>query len=568
MRTGRSSYQASKWLTLALATAITACAGKASEPQPAVVAPVDPDDPFAAVEQGLSPLATACTFNATTGLMTVVLAADETVVLSKRAADSAILQNGFACTTPVTSTTLKKITITGAAGDETVVLDFTNGLFATGTSSAASSGIAIDLAAGTDTLLVKGTSSADTITYGATGILLNTDTNKDIVATNVETHKVSLGAGNDVFSASGNATVGAAFGSAVSVYGGSGNDTFSQGATTTVSETLFGGPGTDTVDYSLRTAALTVSISATTDADDGLAGEADDIQSDVEVVTGGSANDTMTAATGVAATFNGGAGNDTLVGDSGADVLSGGAGDDVLRGGAGADTLNGDAGDDRFDEETTSNGGDVINGGAGDHDLVDYSARTAALTVTMDGVAANDGETGETDNVKSDVEDIIGGTVADTITGNASNNKIKGGDGNDVLSGGAGDDVFDQGAAADGNDTITGGTGADTIDYSARVAVITAVLDGVTASGDLTASEADLLGTDVENLWGGDQDDFLTGNALDNEIVGGVGDDTIDGGAGDDTIEGGLGDDTITCGTGFDVRVGSAGTDVVGASCE
>ena len=155
---------------------------------------------------------------------------------------------------------------------------------------------------------------------------------------------------------------------------------------------------------------------------------------------------------------------------------SGGAGDDVLRGGAGADTLNGDAGDDRFDEETTSNGGDVINGGAGDHDLVDYSARTAALTVTMDGVAANDGETGETDNVKSDVEDIIGGTVADTITGNASNNKIKGGDGNDVLSGGAGDDVFDQGAAADGNDTITGGTGADTIDYSARVAVILSLI--------------------------------------------------------------------------------------------
>lgn len=553
--------QVGKVGTFIIAATIAACHTPESKSRTSL----DLDDPLASMEQHLSPLATPCTFNPTTGLMTVTIAAGETAIIARSAADSAILQNGQSCDKAVTATTLKKISVTGSSGADTLLLDFTNGLFAVGTTSAASSGIAIDLGGGTDKLAIKGTSSSDNFTMGASSILLNTDANKDVTIAGVESVVVSLGDGDDIFSAAGGGAAGAVFGSAVSVFGGPGNDRFDQGSASTVSETISGGSGTDTVTYAARSAAVTVTIGAT--ANDGATSENDDVMSDVEVVTGGSGDDTLTAAAGLPATLNGGPGNDTLVGDSAADVLSGGAGNDVLRGKGGNDVLSGDDGDDTFDEETASNGGDVMNGGAG-IDTVDYSARTVALTVTMDGVAANDGETAEADNVKADVENIKGGSGNDTITGNALSNVIVGGDGNDVLAGGAGDDVFPQGAAADGNDTISGGAGVDKVDYSGRSADITAVLDGTTASGDLAGSEADVLGADVENLEGGSGDDVLTGNASANELVGNAGDDTLNGLAGDDTIEGGADDDAINCGAGFDVHVGSVGTDTVNADCE
>lgn len=559
-------FSTSKTTTALFALALAACAAGGPD---AAKSPtkLNPDDPFAEMEQHLTALATDCTFNATTGLMTVAIADNEVAFISKRAADSAILQNGKECTTPVTSTTLKKITVTGSSGANTLILDFTNGLFALGTTSTATTGIAIDLAGGTDVFGLKGTTGADNFTFGASGVLLNTDANKDLTLANVETVTVYMGDGDDTFSAAGSAVAGAVYGSALAVYGGAGNDTFNQGSASTPSETIWGGSGTDTVSYASRSAAVTVTIG--TGVDDGISGENDDINSDVEVVTGGSGNDTLTAATGVAATLNGGPGNDTLIGDSGADTLNGGAGNDTLRGGAGNDTLNGDDGDDTFDEGATSNGGDVMNGGAG-IDTVDYSARTASLTVTMDGAAANDGETGEADNVKGDVENIIGGSAADTITGNALNNRIDGRAGNDILSGGAGDDVFPQGSVADGDDTITGGTGDDLVDYSARSADITATLDGTTASGDLTNSEADILGTDVEKLWGGSGNDSLTGNALNNELVGGAGNDQLFGLAGDDTLEGGGGaeDNDLDCGAGFDVAYGAGSAPGSTTACE
>ncbi|MBX3209345.1 MAG: calcium-binding protein [Labilithrix sp.] len=553
----------SKVGTFLLAATIAACA---SAPENTSPEKIDLDDPLAGMEQSLTPLATQCTFNKTTGLMTVSIASGETAVIARSAADSAILQNGQPCDNPVTATTLKKITVTGSAGDDTLLLDFTNGLFALGTTSAASSGISVDLGAGTgDKLAIKGTTAADNFNFGAASILLNTDANRDITYANVESFVVSLGDGDDVYTSAGGGAAGAVFGQAIAVFGGPGNDTFHQGAAATVSETISGGTGTDTVSYASRSAAVTVTIGA--GANDGAASENDDIMSDVEVVTGGAGDDSLTAATGVGATLNGGPGNDTLVGDSGNDTLNGGPGNDTLRGKAGNDVMNGDDGDDTFDEESAENGGDIMNGGAG-IDTVDYSARTNALVVTMDGAAANDGESGEKDNVKGDIENIKGGSGDDTITGNALSNVITGGPGNDTLSGGAGDDVFPQGSAADGNDTISGGAGVDKVDYSGRSADITAALDGVTASGDLAASEADILGTDIENLEGGAGDDVLTGNASANELVGNAGDDTLHGLGGDDTIEGGAGDDVINCGSGFDVTVGRVGNDTINPDCE
>jgi Ca2+-binding RTX toxin-like protein len=509
------------------------------------------DDPFKKLEDNLTALSTQCTFVPASGLMTVAVAHGETAIISKRAADSAILQNGQSCDNPVTSSTLKKLVITGDnTAAKTVVLDFTNGFFATGTSSTLTTGISVDMGTSMgDELGIRGTSGADTIAYGATGISLNNDAFKDITVAGVESHIIYLGDGADIFTAAGNAATGAAFGSALTVYGGAGADTFNQGTVATPSETIWGGADIDTVSYTARTTAVTVTVGAGVNDGDAVALEKDDINSDVEIVTGGTAADTMTAAPGVAITFNGGPGNDTLIGDTGNDTLNGEAGNDILRGKAGNDIENGGDGDDTFDELAVSNGSDIFNGGLG-VDTVDYSARTVGVVVTMDGVAANDGEPLEADNVKADVENLIGTAQVDTITGNALANTITGLAGNDVLAGGAGDDTFPQGTAPDGDDTISGGAGVDTIDYSARTTAVTVVLDGITPSGG--ASEGDLLATDIENVVGTAQDDHITGNAGNNELVGGAGDDTLLGLAGDDVLEGGGGteNNVLDCGAG------------------
>ncbi|MES1176425.1 MAG: calcium-binding protein [Myxococcales bacterium] len=510
---------------------------------------VKSDDPFQAAEEKLTPLAAPCTFVVATGLMTVTVAAGETAIISRRAADSAILQNGASCDNLATNATLKKLIVNGTGTGKTAILDFTNGLFATGTSSTATTGIVVDLGTGGgNTLGIRGTTGADNVAYGATGINLNNDAFKDITATNVATHTVYLGDGADTFTASGSAATGAAFGAALTVYGGAGADVFNEGTLSTTSETIYGGADSDTVSYAQRTAAVTVTVGAT--ANDGITGELDDIKSDVEIVTGGTVADTMTAAAGVAVTFNGGPGDDTLIGDTAVDTLNGEAGNDILRGKGGNDILNGGDGDDTFDEETATNGGDTFNGGAG-IDTVDYSARTGSgVTVTMDGTVANDGFSGEQDNVKADVENVLGTDQIDNITGNALANTITGNLGADVLSGGAGDDTFFEGAVTSGADTISGGTGVDTVDYSGRGTLVTVVLNGTTPSGQ--ASEGDLLATDMENVIGTSGDDVITGNASANELVGGAGDDTLNGLGGDDTLEGGGGAEVnlLDCGAG------------------
>ena len=150
------------------------------------------------------------------------------------------------------------------------------------------------------------------------------------------------------------------------------------------------------------------------------------------------------------ANIDGGDGNDTLVGDYGNDTLLGGAGDDVLTGhggndrlvgGAGNDILHGHAGNDWLVSDA---GSDVLVGGLGT-DTVDYSARTAALTVRLDN-RANDGEAGETGNVFNDIERIVGGSGNDLLVGNRRNNVIYGGEGDDSLYGGFGRDRLIPGA--------------------------------------------------------------------------------------------------------------------------
>jgi Ca2+-binding RTX toxin-like protein len=384
--------------------------------------------------------------------------------------------------------------IDGGAGNDTLNGDSGDDTFLAGLGNDVLTG-----AAGTDTADYSTRSAPVTVSLdnvandGATG-------ETDNVKNDVE--NVTGGTGNDALIGTTTANVLAGGPGTDSLDGDTGNDVLDGG---TGADDLTGGAGTDTVTYAGRTAPVTVTIDGV--AGDGEAGENDDVHTDVETVIGGSDDDALT-------------------GSALADTLSGGPGDDTLHGDGAADTLNGDDGDDTLEGGA---GGDTQNGGAG-FDTADYSARTVAVTVTLDG-SANDGETAEADNVKPDIERLLGGAGDDTLTGNNGINVLDGRDGNDTLDPGRG-----------AGDDLVGGLGTDTVTYASRTLPVTADLDGIADDGE--AGEADRIDTSVENLIGGAANDRLTGDGGANVLSGGAGNDVLDGGTGADLLLGGSGTDT------------------------
>ena len=347
------------------------------------------------------------------------------------------------------------------------------------------------------------------------------------------------------------------------VTGGSGNDLFILG-TDNVRNTITGGTGSDTVDYSAATADLNVGLNGTglvTVNGSATTPAAADQIAGIENVVGGSGNDTLRGDAN-ANRLDGGAGNDTLqasVGD-GDDVYIGGAGIDTyslalttaaatvdLRLGTsssavtGTDTLQavenvtGGTGADRF-VMAVDDVRNVINGGDGS-DTADFSASTANLTIVLNGVnpatVAGSGSTALTSDQLLAVENVIGGSGNDVMRSDNRDNRFDGG---------AGDDVFEaigSAAAVDGNDTYIGGLGEDTYSLSTVSVSVTANL----ATGTATGVGNDTL-SGIEHLTGGTAADRLTGDAGNNRLAGGLGSDVLEGGAGDDRLDGGGNADT------------------------
>jgi len=191
-----------------------------------------------------------------------------------------------------------------------------------------------------------------------------------------------------------------------------------------------------------------------------------------------------------------------------------------LEGGEGNDDLN--SGQNQFAVQDGGPGADMF---SGEGATVDYSSRTNPVTVSISDNVANDGETGENDLVTSDVQGILGGHGADTVTLNQEfDTFVSGGPGNDELvdnggefnelSGGPGDD-FLQTYTVDS--TLRGGDGDDTL---------------IGGNGD-----QDLYGGDgADLLRGGTKPDFLSGGRGADELIGGTGRDQIRGGSGNDTF--------------------------------
>ena len=229
-----------------------------------------------------------------------------------------------------------------------------------------------------------------------------------------------------------------------------------------------GGTGFDRFDYG-RAGPVSLTLNNVADDGEGCPGpgcEGDDIRRTVESIGGGLGNDTLVGDSGVNEMFgragddvmNAGGGDDgLLVGGEGRDVIRAGAGNDgQIEGSEDEDRMFGGAGDDSFFSTFLTDDPDVLDGGTG-IDLVDYADADEGVRVTLDG-RANDGVPDENDNVRADIEDIIGTPDDDVLIGSGRPNEIDGGEGNDRL---VGKGSLDGLTGGRGNDRLSGGKGRD-----------------------------------------------------------------------------------------------------------
>ncbi len=487
-------------------------------------------------------------------------------------------------------------------------------------------GTRLEGGAGADVLVGNG--GADVILGGLGNDLLNGQAGADTLDGGDGDDNLNGGAGSDVVDGGpGNDPHVRGGGGSDTIRGGTGNDTLDEltfsaieqrvaGDELDAGDVLDGGPGTDTIDGASGddVVACTVDNLADTWSDTGggtevfdcsglgiaityaagpgidtLIGSAlGDTLSGATTIDGGAGDDALVAAA-AGSTIRGGPGNDRLVGSSVKDVLGGGDGNDVIQAGGGDDVVDGGFGADSMD------------GGAGT-ELLSYEPRSAAVTVSQDGVA-NDGTAGEGDNVTG-FEELVGTAFADTLSagagatnliggggddeliGSPDGELLQGGDGNDrlasggganVLEGGPGDDTLLGGANVDrldggdghdvldggaGTDVFIGGTGRDGVSYATRSKPITVTL-GDTTANDGEAGEKEDIPFDVENVFGGSGKDRLVGSGTANTLRGNGGNDTLLSGAGNDVLYGGAGNDTLTAGKGNDKLYGEAGNDTL-----
>jgi len=489
----------------------------------------DVESPLAGYQANLLPLVTPCSYAAKSGIVTVWMNPSEIANISKRSVDSALLIQGVTCddttgTVPVSAQTTKLKTInigpdstSGSKVDlgstsEIIILDLSGGPIAP--AGAAGGGIYVDLGGSNDQINVLGAKTAEkmgcTLCSGKECLGLASPTGTDVRITTYtgNAYTIDLSDGADSFD-KGNCVT------PMEIYGGAGADTFLVGSNTSqAGDHYHGGADIDTISYASRlTAIVAVADGTTPSGDPSGSGEQDVIEADIENIVGGAGDDRLVAAKDSKAkhSVNGGPGNDTLLSSVGSST--------TLIGGPGVDT-------------------------------VDYSDRTTGIAATIGDNKANDGATGDADSIGADVENIVGSDFDDVIVGSPQSNIIAAGLGNDTVSGGDGDDtILASASSADGNDTIVGGKGNDTVDYSARTSGgVCVVLDGLTRSGacsfsignstmNVSSSDSDLIGNDIETVVGTVGDDHLVGNSSGNYLIGLGGADWLEGRAGNDQLD-------------------------------
>jgi uncharacterized protein (TIGR01370 family) len=239
------------------------------------------------------------------------------------------------------------------------------------------------------------------------------------------------------------------------------------------------------------------------------------------------------------------------------DILIGTYLDDTILGLAGDDSIFGDDGNDRLEG---GQGNDFLQGGTG-FDFASYATATAGITLFLDGGGANRGD-GADDRFASiegfigtQFDDIIGAGVPQNFFDGNKITYINGMDGNDWLIGGLSSDTL---AGGDGNDVLLGGLNGDQLEGGAgddvayyRTANSSIIASLIFGSGTFGEANGDTY-SDVENLWGSNFNDILTGNNLAGQVYGFAGNDSMSGLDGNDVFYGGSGSDTLSGGDGAD----------------
>ena len=342
------------------------------------------------------------------------------------------------------------------------------------------------------------------------------------------------------------------------VVGGPGDDTLNENTGVTSAgfqngaDAIDGGPGVDTVDYSGRTTRVVVYLGlistfndgADTNAD-GLTNEFDDVFFTTENVKTGSNQDILSA---------------NFVNNRSDNVFTDNGGNDCLEGGPG---------NDQFVQSSAPQGADVMIGNTG-ADTADYSGRSAAVAVSLDGVA-NDGDiaTNEGDNVggfsvSCRPQTIIVNPPLSIVSTSPTGSSF-------VVSGTT---VFLDAPVAGPapNCVILPTAGPLTTTTTVTTLPIIGLRrepQGIPLPGAFfTCDQGETLGgdqsplsnPDVENVNGGSADDQLVGSAVGNVLNGNAGNDRISGGASSDQLNGGAGDDSMAGGEGNDAIDGGEGT--------
>lgn len=322
--------------------------------------------------------------------------------------------------------------------------------------------------------------------------------------------------------------------------GGAGSDDFVFANTRTVTGTIDGGSGgTDTLSFAAYNTARNVTLSAL-GTSHGFKGSEAAVTAfdDIDVLTGGSATDTLTGAAALAAVWNIGVTKtyvsmNTLTFSAFENLAAGGAGDTFNINQSVTGTLTGGAGNDSFVLASGVTAAS-IDGGSGGSDTLSFAAFGTARSITIAAtLGTSHGFQGAEAAVTAfdDIDVLVGGSATDTLTGRntastwnlgASKTYVSGGrtltySALENLTAGTGGDTFNVSQNHSGN--LTGGSGADTFNFSGA-AVLTGMVDGAGASDALSFSGY-ATSVDVSPKGGSGKGDV---SGVPDPIVGGVDD--------------------------------------------
>ena len=432
----------------------------------------------------------------------------------------------------------------GVSGVEHVTLSSNNDTFTVANAGTLSGNL--DLGSGSDTLSYSGYSSAVTVSFnsatstaagGATGISGTTVGFESLIGGSGSDSLTTSTADNVlVLTGSNEGTLDSTlnFSAFESVDLANGNDSVQFTSGDSLSGTLAGGNGTDTLDYSGYGSAVNVNLASGTATGTGAI-------SGFDTVLGSASGDTITASTSGDVNLQGNGGNDTL-----RFTVYGLTSTDSVDGGGGSDTL------------VISDAGTISDAQFTNVTLLESVTLTGASTLTAGTEASQAGiaivTTGSgntTVNTSLNGYDLtleaasLGDGASLTLTGSASSNDftVNNITGSVLASGTSGSLTINAGDASDnaigvstgsGNTTITGSGASDTITVNADAMADNTTLD-INGSDTYTVSNLE-ANTDAAGTTGSVSLAF--GDVTDNAatIITGSGATTISGSSSGDTL--------------------------------